>query len=1040
MFNTPGQYSVMGTNPSGNCSRSMSDTVIVIMSPTPVTDFTANLPCFGDTTFFSISGNYINKISQWLWDFGDGTYASFNTPNEPSHVYPSHGTYQVTLSVIDTNGCSYSITHPVEVRPGPNAFFSYLTPNCEGGKTWFTDLSTIAPGVGQGFVNRWIWDFGDGSPADTIYFPSAANTEHNYSGPGTYSVSLSIETNFGCRDIFTTLVIVSRPPDASFEYWNSCQDELAIFNDASNTNGGGAVTSWSWDFGDPASGSLNTSTLEDPTHLYTTAGLYDVTLIVQNFNGCSDTILRQVNVKGAPLADFNSTTGCLGTPTLFWADSTLINLNATATYHWDFGDGSTSNTRNTQYTYIAAGTYTVILTITDTAGCEGSRSHTLIVTPPPTALFSSATDNCQGQTISFNNQSTTESGYLTSWSWNFGDGSPVQTILFPTIPDVSHIYAVTGTFNVTLTVTNSEDCTHSYSRLVNVFGSPSADFMSSGHCKDSPVHFTDLTTTSGSQSLTSWQWNFGDPGSGVFNTSSDQNPIHSYAATGNYTVTLITLTLNGCSDTISYPVTIKPLPVTDFSFQSACQDNPAQFSPSGMAIPTIASWYWSFGDGGSSTLQSPSHVYTFAGTYTVTLTVTDTAGCENQRSHPIIIVPLPLVNFDFSSPACDDQQIQFTDLTTSAAGYVTRWFWDFGDGTTQVINFPATASVSHTYAQSGTFNVTLTVKSSDSCSNLQTKTLTILPKPTALFSHGAACQGAAVSFTDLSLSNTTSGISNWQWDFGDPGSGSSNQSSQQNPIHNFNTAGTYTVRLIAIISGGCSDTVTSTVNVTPPPLVDFSSLAGCSGDTTQFTSSTTVNVNATQSWYWQFGDGLSSTLVDPIHIYAQSGTFNVMLTITDTAGCINTKTNSVVVTPGPLSNFSFNTPACSGTEITFTDLGNGNGGIIGNWYWQFGDDTDTTFTTYHPTVTHTYSQPGTFLVSLTLGTQQGCSHTRVIPVTISASPLTAFNYQNTCQGQATQFTDQTSLNGGPTLVSHSWNFGDPPSGKQQLKYPNQPGT
>ncbi|MBK7031271.1 MAG: PKD domain-containing protein [Bacteroidales bacterium] len=76
----------------------------------------------------------MNKISHWLWDFGDGTYASFNTPNEPSHVYPSHGTYQVTLSIIDTNGCSYSITHPVEVRPGPNAFFSYLTPNCEGGK------------------------------------------------------------------------------------------------------------------------------------------------------------------------------------------------------------------------------------------------------------------------------------------------------------------------------------------------------------------------------------------------------------------------------------------------------------------------------------------------------------------------------------------------------------------------------------------------------------------------------------------------------------------------------------------------------------------------------------------------------------------------------------------------------------------------------------------------------------------------------------------------------------------------------------------
>ncbi|MBK7031338.1 MAG: PKD domain-containing protein [Bacteroidales bacterium] len=521
---TPGQYAIRGTNPVGNCDLMMQDTVNVIMNPTPVTDFTTLPVCNTDTTFFTVSGAFINKISNWHWDFGDGTFATFNAPVNPWHIYPTYGIFQVTLNVEDTNNCTYSISHPVEVRPHPTAFFSYNTPNCLGDATQFTELS-INP-AGQGYINQWIWNFGDGSPNDTINFPTTANPVHSYAGAGTYLVTLSIVNSRGCTDIYSTTITVTRRPLADFDFWSNCQDELAIFNDASNTNGGGAVTSWSWDFGDPASGSLNTSTLEDPTHLYTTAGLYDVTLIVQNFNGCSDTILRQVNVKGAPLADFNSTTGCLGHPTHFWADSTLINLNATATYHWDFGDGSTSNTRNTQYTYIAAGTYTVILTITDTAGCEGSRSHTLTVTPPPTALFSSATDNCQGQTISFNNQSTTESGYLTSWSWDFGDGSPVQTILFPSIPDVSHIYAVTGTFNVTLTVTNSEGCTHSYSRLVNVFGSPTADFMSSGHCKDSPVHFTDLTTTSGSQSLTSWQWNFGDPGSGVFNTSSDQNPIH----------------------------------------------------------------------------------------------------------------------------------------------------------------------------------------------------------------------------------------------------------------------------------------------------------------------------------------------------------------------------------------------------------------------------------------------------------------------------------------------------------------------------------
>ncbi|NVO01058.1 MAG: PKD domain-containing protein, partial [Geobacteraceae bacterium] len=379
-------------------------------------------------------------------------------------------------------------------------------------------------------------------------------------------------------------------------------------------------------------------------------------------------------------AEFTHNSSCLSWPTLFWADTTIINKTTTATYLWDFGDGSTANSRNTSHTYIAAGTYTVTLTITDTAGCQGSKSHSLTVTPPPVAHFWTTTDNCQGKAVSFNNQSTTTAGYLTTWIWSYGDGSDNDTINFPAIPNVNHTYAVTGTFSVTLTVINSQGCLHSESQQVNMFGSPTAEFMSTGHCKGEQVQFTDLTTTSGNQGISGWNWDFGDPGSGISNISTQQNPQHSYAAAGSYTIRLIVTTGNACSDTITNTVIIRNQPTVDFTFQTACQDNPAQFNPSGMQNNTIGSWNWDFGDGVSSPLISPTHVYTFAGTYTVTLTVMDTSGCVNTRSHPVTIKPLPVVNFDYSSPSCKQDDVQFTDQSNTTAGYLARWLWNFGDG------------------------------------------------------------------------------------------------------------------------------------------------------------------------------------------------------------------------------------------------------------------------------------------------------------------------------------------------------------------------
>jgi len=398
VYTAIGQYSVLGTNPVANCQAMMNDTITVVMNPIPVVDFTTNTACSGDTTYFTITstGGFINGISTWHWDFGDGTFANPSFPVNPvKHVYPTHSTYPVTLSVTDTNNCHYTVPHPVVVVPHPLAFFSFDTPNCLGSITHFTDLSQPT----QGYLDQWIWDFGDGSAPVTINFPSTANPTHTYTNAGTYTVILTVRNSLGCTGTYQTNIVVTERPIADFTYQSNCEDQAAMFYDHSSENGGGQIVGWNWNFGDPPSGALNFSTNDTTQHTYANSGTYTVTLIVTNLNGCSDTIQKSVTIKAAPAAEFISGVGCLGTPTRFWADTLVIDTLTTASYHWDFGDSHTANVRNTSNTYATAGTYTVTLTITDISGCTGTISHDITINPRPTAHFSANADNCQGPAV-----------------------------------------------------------------------------------------------------------------------------------------------------------------------------------------------------------------------------------------------------------------------------------------------------------------------------------------------------------------------------------------------------------------------------------------------------------------------------------------------------------------------------------------------------------------------------------------------------------------------------------------------------------------
>jgi len=1020
-----GSVTLILTAESASGCGSFSDEMVIFINQNPDLDFTWSPICEGQPTNFIVDTTLtdVNTIAVWHWNFGDGFYA--NVMN-PSHTFPATGAYTVTLTATDTSGYTTIVIHTIEINSSPIAFFSIDEPNCLGTPTQFHNLSSTE----NGYITRWVWNYGDGSPTDTIYFPNDPNVVHTYANQGIFEVSLNVINSFGCENTFFTQVTVTPNPIANFHYTTLCEDLLVNFQDASFPNGAGNIVGWSWNFDDPASGIFNTSSLEDPQHIFSATGIYNVTLTITNFNNCSGTITKQINVGGAPAVDFTWESSCALTLTNFFADTTVMNIGAIATYAWEFGDGGLSNVQNPQHQYATDGDYIVTLSITDTSGCSNTISHLVSVSPLPVAFFSYTAPTCFQTETSFNDQSYAASGYITEWEWLFGDGS-TTVVTFPNSPNVTHLYANAGFYNVTLNITTSEGCENTITLQVEVVPNPVANFINTSTCLGEPVEFTDLSQANGGGQLISWAWNFGDPTSGVNNNSSLQNPSHLYAQPGTYTVSLIVATANTCSDTMSRVITIAPEPVVDFVSTNGCSNDTIQFTSSTFVdLTTTLSWLWEFGDGSNSTEADPQHIYTNQGIYNVNLTITDTAGCTASISHFVNVVPGPIAMFSFTTPACAGSEVQFTDISVAAGSVINTWHWDFGDGNNTTVTAPGNPNVTHIYAAEGLYTVTLTVTNLLGCDASSSMNVMISSGPIAGFSFEQGCLGTPATFTDESNPNGGPAITQWLWNFGDPASGVSNTSNLQNPAHIFSGTGTFDVTLTITNLNNCTSFITNQIIVNEAPEVDYTWQAACAESLTSFfTDVTVVDINAVATFAWEFGDGGTSTLQDPQHLYATAGDFVVTLTITDTTGCSAAVNHTIQVSALPVAFFSFSEPNCFQTETSFTDQSFASSGYITEWEWIFGDGNSTIVTfPDDPNVTHQYANSGFYNVTLNIITSDGCENSVMRQVEVIPNPVANFTSTSSCLGEPVIFTDLSQANGGGQIITWAWNFGDPTSG------------
>ena len=434
-----------------------------------------------------------------------------------------------------------------------------------------------------------------------------------------------------------------------------------------------------------------------------------------------------------------------------------------------------------------------------------------------------------------------------------------------------------------------------------------------------------------------------------------------------------------CSLGITCPA-LGAVPVASFISNASAGNVPfaVQFMDSSLNSPT--SWTWLFGDGGISTLQNPSHIYTTPGSYTVTLITANSAGTNTATYQGYITATkaasVPMVSFVTNiTSGAPPLTVQFLDTSSNSPA---TWVWSFGDGGTSTSPNPV-----HTYTSSGSFSVTLTATNlAGSNTTSLSNYITIIPVtvvPTAIFKTTVTSgyEPLTVQFVDASMNTPNS----WVWSFGDGGT-----SSLQNPAHTYTAAGSYTVTLTASNIVG-SNTVSQpgyiTVNAAIPVAAFTSNVT--SGTTPLNVQFTDTSNNIPTGWYWTFGDGGTSTLQNPTHTFSTVGTYAVSLGASNSAGS-NTTTMPAYITvtnalTPPSSSFSAdirsgNAPLTVQFQDTSTDSPNG-------WQWLFGDGS--TSTEQNPT--HTYTTAGSYSVTLT-AVNPGGRNTTVIPGYISvAEPL-----------------------------------------------------
>ncbi len=654
-----------------------------------------------------------------------------------------------------------------------------------------------------------------------------------------------------------------------------------------------------------------------------TAGNYYVT--VTDPKGCFTIDSIVTVIDSVPHPQFTTVSGgsykCAG-DTFYFTNSTTIDASGMPmSYIWDFGDGTNSTDSVSFKSYLSAGNYTVILTAVSNVGCQRTATKNLVVNPLPDVSFS-FNDVCNLEPISFTN---TTGGAIMNQNWDFGDGTN------STVSDPTHTYAGTGSFPVVLTVTNNYGCVDSVSQTAMVYAPGTADFITDDAdvCLGNSSVFHNASTVS--SGTLSYLWDFGN---GMSSTTA--NPIMLYDSVATYDVTLIATTDHNCNDTVTKQVTIFPNPVPDFTFNDVCLGDTVYFVNTTTITPNEPlTFEWTFGDGTSSTTTDFNKVYTTQGSFSVTLVVTSSNGCQSSVTKTVTIYPIPTANF-VCQPVCQGNASIFQNNSYPNDGSL-NYSWDFGDGNSSIDE-----NSTNLYANAGSFSVSLIATSSFGCADTINQAVTVYPTP--VVDIGDTIYHCFDSYV-LDAQNT--GMS-FLW--------STNAQSQTITVYN---DGNYSVTVTS--SDGCESVDSAQVYLNTPTTVN---LGGDVIDACDFTTLDAGYPGA--SYLWSTGDTTRTLFVNT------SGTYSVTVT---NQGCTGDTSAMVNIHQSPVVDLGNDITVCDGTIITLDAQNAGN-----SFEWSTAENTQTIDVTVE----------GDYWVGVT--NQYSC--TTYDTITVVFNPLPVLNFPN----------------------------------------------
>ncbi|MCB0585750.1 MAG: PKD domain-containing protein, partial [Phaeodactylibacter sp.] len=799
--------------------------------------------------------------------------------------------------------------------------------------SWGKQIREIRSGESYGIMNSFTAHFGLGSATSIdsliIRWPSG-NLDFLVNPPA--DTTIFIEEGDFCL------------PIANFQYSGP---GLALDFTGS---GDAEVTGWQWDFGDGQTGSG-----QEISHTFPGEGVYTVCLTTSG--GCGQAeYCTQVGVSCMnPLAGFNYGVDGLD---ISFEDQSFGNPTQ---WLWDFGDGQASSEQNPNHGYDTIGVYFVCLTASNECSnstfCEFIQAECGSVT----TAFDFDADGLSVQFIDYSSAGTNE------WEWDFGDGA------FSYEENPTHDFPMTGSYEVCLNIRGV--CGQGqYCRIIEVScPPPEAAFNTIDN--ELAITFEDISTNM----PTAWSWDFGDGGN-----STEEMPVHTYAAPGTYTACLLAGSPCG-QDSICQDIIVTcNAPQAGFTFIN--DELSATFTDTSTNNPTSLLWIVE----GQDSTTGPILEYDFdsPGNYDICLQAGSICGmtetCQTVEINCAVLQP----GFDYQT---EGLRLTFTDTSTTTA---TSWAWDFGDGASSNLQDPV-----HDYALPGDYEVCLQI------SNICGETSSIC----RILSIDCAAPEAGFSYQTnmlaIYLSDTSSNApTQWLWSFGD-----GNSSAQENPQHIYSGPGTYEVCVTAISPCGSSQACSMVVIDCAEPVSDF--MVESNGLAVSLTDN---SLNSPTQWLWSFGDNSNSTEQNPQHTYSAPGNYVICLVTTSVCGTDQGCRQVSISCIAPQASFSF---TADGLSLSFSDQSANN---PDGWLWTFGDGASST----QASPQHNYTSPGSYQVCLQASSICGMTEICQTLEVSCAAPQPAFSFQ--ADELSLAFTDQSANNPDGWL----WTFGDGSSSTQ----------